>query len=159
MTDDQSLPDLSARGGGTGRDGIDGGRPAEAPAGKPEPMSPGTRSILLVEDDAAVREALRTVLEFDGYAVTEFDSAEALLEQPVADNAGFLILDVNLPGMSGLKALEHLRRTEVWAPAVIVSARATDEMRQEARRLNAVDLLTKPIDIDALLDILARACR
>lgn len=106
-----------------------------------------------------MREALRTVLELDGYGVRAFDSAEALLADAATADATSLILDVNLPGMSGLKALEHLRRTEIWIPAIVVSARATEEMRQEARRLNALEFLTKPIDVDLLLGLLGGIAR
>lgn len=123
--------------------------------GRPEP-APVKPPIAIVEDDAAVREALRTVLELDGYAVSAFQSAEALFAAGGLDAATCLILDVNLPGMSGLQALDRLRLAGGAFAAIVVSARATDEMRREAARLKAADFLEKPIDVDALLDTLGR---
>lgn len=131
------------------------GRCADAdltdPSGRPEraALKP---SIVIVEDDAAVREALRTVLELDGYVVSGFESAEELFAAAPPPAGACVILDVNLPGMSGLQALERLRRTAPPVAAIVVSARATEEMRREAARLEARDFLEKPIDIDALLD-------
>lgn len=132
----------------------------DAHFGAPDPRAgTGGPAVVLVEDDASVREALRTVLELDGYGVRALESAEALLADVAIADTTCLILDVNLPGISGLRALEHLRRTEIWTPAIVVSARATDAMRQEALRLNAIDLLTKPIDIDLLLGLLGGIAR
>lgn len=112
--------------------------------------------VLLVEDDHAVRESLKTVLELDGYAVSEFDSAEAFLEAAHFSERSCAIIDVNLPGISGLKALERLRAAENWVPAIMVSARASDETRSEARRLNALSVLDKPINLSLLLASLAQ---
>lgn len=111
---------------------------------------------MIVEDDAAVREALRTVLELDGYQVTGFESAEELFDGAALESRSCVILDVNLPGMSGLQALERLTRTHEGLTTVVISARATDEMRREAARLGASHFLDKPIDIDALLAVLER---
>ena len=112
--------------------------------------------IVIVEDDASVREALRTVLELDGYEVSGFESAEDMFAGSPLDAGTCVILDVNLPGISGLQALERLRREDGGLAAIVVSARATDGMRREAARLKALDFLEKPIDIDALLDTLGR---
>lgn len=117
-------------------------------------MSP---PVVIVEDDASVREALRTVLELDGYQVSGFESAEDLFASLPLNPGSCLILDVNLPGLSGLQALDRLRRAQDGLAAIIVSARATDEMRREAARLQALDFLEKPIDMDALLSTLGRA--
>lgn len=109
-------------------------------------------SIVIVEDDASVGEALRTVLELDGYEVAVFESAEEMFAGATPAPGDCIILDVNLPGISGLQALQRLRRTDPGLAAIVVSARASDEMRREAARLQALDFLDKPIDVEALLD-------
>ncbi|MEW5420428.1 response regulator [Amorphus sp. 3PC139-8] len=128
---------------------------AEAATFDPESPPRAQTEVLLVEDDDAVRESLRTVLELDGYAVSEFHSAEDFLKAARFSALSCAIIDVNLPGISGLKALEKLRAAGNWVPAIVVSARASEETRAEARRLNALRVLDKPIDLSLLLTALA----
>ena len=107
-------------------------------------------SVLIVEDNKAARESLRMVLETYGYEIEEFAAGEELIARGAMDNSACVILDVNLPGASGLETLARLRAMGISVPAVIVSGRATNEMRVQAARLNAVAFFEKPIDIDAL---------
>lgn len=115
--------------------------------------------ILLVEDDASVREALTFALKIEGYAVEVFEDAEALLgvaELPAAD---CLVLDQQLPGLSGVEALAALRARSMTAPAILITTQPKAGVRIAAERLGA-RLLEKPLLGDvlpaALRDILGR---
>ncbi|MDQ0316698.1 response regulator transcription factor [Amorphus orientalis] len=109
------------------------------------------REVVLVEDDESVRESLGTILKLDGFRVAEFDSAEAFLAHARIEPGTVLVFDIDLPGISGLQALARLRAAGNRVPAIVVSGRATDEMRREAKRLDARAFLTKPIDLDRLM--------
>ena len=108
-------------------------------------------TLLIVEDDKAVRDSLRMVLEVFGYTVEVFASGEEFIERAEFDDGSVLILDVRLPGTSGLGVLEHVRARGILAPAILVSALSTEPMRARAAGLNAVAFFDKPVDIDRLL--------
>nr|WP_281380094.1 response regulator [Prosthecomicrobium pneumaticum] len=127
-------------------------------------------TIVIVEDDKAVRESLRMVLETYGYAVEDFASGEAFLDQQEIGDDRFVVIDAGLPGASGLETLARMRARNggletlarmrarnVGLPSVVVSARSDDEMARRARRAGALALLDKPIDIDALLRAIERS--
>lgn len=109
-------------------------------------------TIVIIEDDKAARHSLRMVLEAFGHQVEDYATAEELAARGPLDVTNLLILDVNLPGASGLETLEQLRAIGLSVPAVLVSGRATAEMRSQAKRLNALAFFDKPIDIDGLLN-------
>lgn len=113
-------------------------------------------TIVIVEDDKAVRDSLRMVLETYGYAVEEFPTGEAFLDQERLDGERFVVLDVGLPGASGLEVLRRMRARQVALPTVVVSAREGAVMEEEALRFGALALLDKPIDIDALVAAIER---
>ncbi|WP_163273095.1 response regulator transcription factor [Chelativorans alearense] len=108
-------------------------------------------TILIVEDDRATRHSLRMVLEVYGYTVKDFASAEDMAEE-LPDPRSCLILDVNLPGASGLETLGRLRASGSSIPAVLVTGRPSDKLRDEAAHLDALAFFEKPINIDALLE-------
>lgn len=112
--------------------------------------------ILIVEDDKAVRESLRMLLETYGYAVEEFASGEALLSYRDLAGGGCVILDLVLPGASGLETLERLRARKVGLPVVVISGRVGRGARAAAERLDAAAFFDKPINTDALLSTLRR---
>jgi two-component system response regulator FixJ len=108
-------------------------------------------TILIVEDDKAVRHSLRMVLETYGYEVEEFASGEELFDQGQLERSGCVILDVNLPGASGLETLEKMRAMNFALPAIVVSGRGGRNLHERAKGLNAIAFFDKPVDIDALL--------
>ncbi|CAH1659809.1 Response regulator receiver domain-containing protein [Chelatococcus asaccharovorans] len=110
--------------------------------------------ILIVEDDKAVRDSLRMVLEIYGYAVEVFASGEALLTYKGLGGSRCVILDVNLPGASGLETLARMHSEKIAVPAIVVSGRANRDARAQAEKLKALAFFDKPIDIDALLSTL-----
>jgi two-component system, CitB family, response regulator MalR len=114
-----------------------------------------TLSILVVEDDPGVADLLRVLLnDVDGWAATvAHDAAEArAIVQQV--RLGVVVLDINLPGISGLELLELLRQDENWQePPVIIVSSAVDEphLRQAIRRARASKVLSKPFDVDQVI--------
>lgn len=109
------------------------------------------KRIYIVEDDDAVRDSFQAALSVYGYPVAGFASGEAFLAGADLSGAGCVVLDVNLPGMSGLEVLARIRGAGSLVLVVMVSGRATPEMKTQARRLGARSFFEKPTDIDELL--------
>jgi two-component system response regulator FixJ len=120
---------------------------------------PPKPTIFVVDDDAAVRQSLRVLLEVNGYAVQTFDSAEAFLAQLPDAESGCLLLDVRMPGMSGLDLQRELTRRAVDLPVVVITGHGDVPMAVAALKAGAVDFLEKPFDSDALLASLRDALR
>jgi FixJ family two-component response regulator len=110
----------------------------------------------VVDDDEAVRESLEAVLFVSGFLVNTYASGEDFLAR-APDDRGCLVLDVNMPGMSGLELLERLARDGVRRPAVILTARRDDGLRELAFSLGASRVLGKPVRTDELLAAIAEA--
>ncbi len=107
--------------------------------------------IAIIDDDALVRPALKDCMESAGYSVEVFGSAEEFLASNVAGNAVCLIVDVNLPGITGLELQERLAGNGTHAPIVFVSAHGTDVNRKKAARQGAAGFLSKPVRREDLL--------
>jgi len=120
-----------------------------------------TLSILVVEDDPGVADLLRELLnDVDGWAATvahDAAAARATFQQVQIDA---LVLDIELPGISGLELLTLLRQEEGWheQPVIIVSAIShRPEVREAIRRGQVTEALAKPFDLDQLVRIIAAA--
>lgn len=127
-----------------------------------DPVTPSV-SVLVVEDDPAVAELIRSVLnDVEGWGVAvAHDAAEARsVFRQVRINV--LVLDINLPGISGLELLELLRQDEGWAepPVIIVSATADEPgVRAALRDARVTRTLKKPFDLDELIASIKDAIR
>lgn len=110
-----------------------------------------TASICIIDDDEAVRDSLAILLEACGYAVVGFASALTFLNG--TDIAAYLCLlvDLHMPGMSGLELLELLRGRGVETPAALITAAADAMIRSKAAHLPDLVILEKPVDGDLLL--------
>ena len=107
--------------------------------------------IFIVDDDAAVRKAVRRLLTPLRYAVCAFASAEQFLAQTQSGAPGCLILDMRLPGITGLQLQKHLADHAWRLPVIFITAHGDPRSREEALRGGAVDYLLKPFDCDRLL--------
>lgn len=116
-----------------------------------------TERVILVDDDPDVRDAASLLLSTSGYTVESLESAEALLERVTAADRGCLLLDVRLPGMSGLALQRTLRERGIRLPIVFISGHGDIPMAVEAVNAGAMDFLEKPFDEDALLERIERA--
>jgi len=108
--------------------------------------------VILIEDDASVRTAVKELIESIGLRVRIYASASAFLESHNPDTASCLVLDVRLPEVSGVKLQEMLSRAGIYVPIVFISAYADVAMAVDAMKAGAVDFLTKPFRSQDLLD-------
>src|SRR5260370_30708486 len=106
-------------------------------------------NLLVVDDECAIREALRGILEEEGYKVFLAESAEACLDQLKKRGCNVVLLDIWLPGMDGLDALGHIRQLELEsAPdVVIISSHATIETPVPDTKLGALYFLPHQLSI------------
>lgn len=160
---------------GVGRPGDARLRPVGAPRGRPNRRSPRPRRlagenregctvvaqtrpiIAVIDDDESVRVALRRLIRSAGLDASVFTSAEDYLASAVQRRADCLILDVCMPGMSGLELQRRLSATGRYPPVVFITAHEDEPARRAALEAGAVGFLSKPFDDALLLDALARA--
>src|SRR5262245_16052390 len=117
----------------------------------------GEAVVVVIEDDASVRAAVKELIESVGLKVRLYASANAFLEAHNPDTTSCLVLDVRLPELSGIKLQEKLSKAGVTVPVVFISAYADVEMAVSAMKAGAVDFLTKPFRRQDLLDALFTA--
>ena len=113
--------------------------------------------ISIVDDDVLVRRALERVCKFSGYAVELYESAEEFLDANSAVETDCLILDVHLPGRSGLQLQQELHAAGKRVPIVFVTAYEDEQSRNQAIQTGAVEFLQKPLDNDRLLKVIRKA--
>jgi len=108
--------------------------------------TPATRQVFLVDDDDAVRDALQLLLTVSGLQVRPFASAEAFLEYYRPEYPGCLVLDVRMPGMSGLKLQEVLLARRIPLPIIFITAHGDIPSAVDAIKRGAVAFIEKPFD-------------
>lgn len=112
------------------------------------PSAP-SNTVFIVDDDEAVRDSLRWLLEANGYRVRAFESAEAFLAAYDPASVGVLIVDVRMPGMSGLELQEHLLARQIAIPIVFITGHGDVPMAVSTIKKGAVDFIEKPFnDVD-----------
>lgn len=111
----------------------------------------------MVEDDDAVRDSTRAVLESLGFDVSEYASAVDFLTAVSRPLGGCVLLDLHMPGMSGLELLELIRRRGWDLPAIIVTGRSDELLKARAGHAGIVTFLTKPIEEATLVQALDNA--
>jgi FixJ family two-component response regulator len=120
-------------------------------------MIASEQTVFIVEDDAAVRDSLGLLLGLKGYRTQSFECAEDFLRVYQASWAGCLLLDIKMPGMSGLELQEALRQKNLALPIIIMTAHGDVPTVRTALKSGAVDFLEKPVDPDALLTAIRTA--
>lgn len=108
-------------------------------------MSKAPDVILLVDDDAAVRNALKFSLEMEGFSVRLYPTPEALLAESDLPAGGCLVIDYRMPEIDGLELVERLRHRGVALPVLLISGRVTRSLRERASGLGIRDVLEKPL--------------
>lgn len=98
----------------------------------------------IVDDDEALRDSLAWMLEANGYAVAAYESGEAFLNACKPGMAGCIVLDVRMPGMSGLELFEELGRRRCGLPVVFITGHGDVPMAVSALKKGAVDFIEKP---------------
>ena len=107
--------------------------------------------VYIVDDDASVREAVGSLLRSEGLKVKTFGSALEFLASPRLDPPSCLVLDVELPGLSGLDLQQELVKGNVQVPIIFLTGHGDIPMSVRAIKAGALDFLTKPVDVDQLL--------
>src|SRR6202035_2885684 len=109
------------------------------------------RHISIVDDDASIREALKSLMRSVRFNVDAFASAEEFLASKRVDDTACLILDVYLPGMNGFELQNHMKIEGRAIPIIFITAHSDDGSRQRALKGGAADFLSKPVRREALL--------
>ena len=107
--------------------------------------------IAIVDDDPAMRKAVGRLCSAAALTSRCFESAEGFLTSDALEDAGFLILDIHLPGLSGFELHEHLMNRGICRPVVFITGQDNPLSREQARKAGAVAYLTKPFSAADLL--------
>jgi FixJ family two-component response regulator len=107
--------------------------------------------IAIVDDDEPLREALGSVLKAAGFSIDTFASAEEFLDFPDRQKMACLILDVRLPGMSGIELQRRLSESGYAIPIIFVTAHGDTSLREMVMKAGAAGFLNKPVRSDTLL--------
>jgi FixJ family two-component response regulator len=113
--------------------------------------------VYIVDDDQSVREALGSLFRSVGYQVHLFGSTDDFLKAKLADSSSCLVLDVRLPGLSGLDLQNHLQREGVHIPIIFMTGHGDIPMSVRAMKAGAVDFLPKPFRDQDMLDAVGNA--
>jgi FixJ family two-component response regulator len=113
--------------------------------------------ISIVDDDNSVRESLHSLLRSVGFSVHVFISAEDFLKSDHLDKTDCLILDVRMPGMTGIELQRQLKAQGCQIPIIFISAHADEETRTQALSAVAVAFLAKPLNEEMVLTALKAA--
>jgi FixJ family two-component response regulator len=116
-----------------------------------------TPTICIVDDDEVVRDSMRAVLESRHYRVSDFASGAELLASGVASGVDCLVLDIHMPGMTGLELLRELGARRIATPVILITGRSDPTIAAQARALGARALLDKPVSHSTLFDTIQRA--
>ena len=113
--------------------------------------------VFIVDDDASVRKSLVRLLQSAGYTVEAFGSAREFLARPPSVGPSCLVLDVRMPGITGLDLQRTLAAAAHRIPIVFVTGHGDIPMSVTAMKAGAIDFLTKPFDVEVLFEAIERA--
>lgn len=114
-------------------------------------------TVFVVDDDNAMRRGLEFLVSSAGYMVNAFDSAQAFLDYYRTPMYGCLLLDVRMPGMSGLELLDYMRARNIWIPVIFVTAFGNIPLAVRAVKTGAFDFIEKPFNSAELLSRIRNA--
>ncbi len=113
--------------------------------------------VFIVDDDEAMRNSLRWLIESVGRTVETYESARAFLENHYPGRSGCLLLDVRMPGMSGLELQSQLESHDIRLPVIILTGHGDVGMAVKAMKAGALDFIEKPFDDELLLAAIEKA--
>jgi FixJ family two-component response regulator len=113
--------------------------------------------VFVVDDDNSVRRALHRLIKSVGMRVETFESAKEFLLRPEHDGPSCLVLDIRMPGLSGLDLQEELSKADPALPIIFITGHGTIPMSVRAMKAGAIDFLEKPFEDQALLDLIQRS--
>ena len=122
-----------------------------------DPASAAERIVFVIDDDAAMRETLGSLFRSVGLRVELFGSAREFAEFRMPDVASCLVLDIRLPGVSGLEFQTELAAKDIRVPIIFMTGHGDIPMSVKAMKAGAIDFLTKPFRDQDILDAVSRA--
>jgi CheY-like chemotaxis protein len=114
-------------------------------------------NLLVSDDDSAFRHVLCEGLSRRGFRVVEAQDGEEAIEKITHCEIHFALVDVHMPRVTGLEVMRHLTQSPHSLPCVLMSAQLDDEIRREAERMRAYKVLSKPIRLRQLTDLVCGA--
>ena len=114
--------------------------------------NPSSQLVVIVDDDRSVQNALKDLMESAGLSARCFGSAEEFLEWDMRNQAACLLLDIRMPGMSGLELQAKLNAEGFHIPIIFITAHGDAKMKMRAMKAGAVEFLSKPFDDEVLLE-------
>lgn len=107
--------------------------------------------ILIVDDEAAIRSALKEVLEYEGFTIIEAADGEAALKMVLKESFDLIFCDIKMPKLDGLDFLSELKKEEINVPVVMITGHGTIDTAVEAIKRGAYDFIQKPLDLNRVL--------
>jgi FixJ family two-component response regulator len=133
-------------------------RPSSSPSLPPPQIdAPGDPTVFIVDDEVAVAESLRWLIESVGLRVETFSAASEFLARYRPERAGCLVLDVRMPAMSGLELQDRLKGQGVSLPIIFVTGHGGVQTAVRALKGGAFDFIEKPFDDQRMLDLVQKA--
>lgn len=120
-------------------------------------LLPDMPTVFVIDDDAGIRASIQGLLKSVGLRSECFETAEQFLQRKSSDGPSCIILDVNLPGISGMDFQQELRNAGLQIPIIFLTAHGDIPMAVKATKSGAVEFLTKPVPKPQLLDAIHRA--
>jgi RNA polymerase sigma factor (sigma-70 family) len=114
-------------------------------------------NVFVVDDDQAMRNSLKWLIESVGMSVETFSTADEFIRSYYPGRAGCLLLDVRMPGMSGLELQEHFIKHQINIPIIIITGHGDVPMAVRAMKAGAIDFIEKPFNDELLLESIRNA--
>jgi two-component system nitrogen regulation response regulator NtrX len=115
------------------------------------PKAKAMSKILIVDDEAAIRSALKEVLEYEGFTIIEAADGEAALKMVLKESFDLIFCDIKMPKLDGLDFLSELKKEEINVPVVMITGHGTIDTAVEAIKRGAYDFIQKPLDLNRVL--------
>ena len=125
--------------------------------GTASPTAEAASLVCVIDDDSAVRDALSSLLRSVGLQVKIFGSVPEFFQSELPDVTSCLVLDIRMPGMSGLDFQDHLSKANIRIPIIFMTGHGDIPMSVRAMKAGAIDFLTKPFRDQDMLDAVAKA--
>jgi DNA-binding NtrC family response regulator len=119
----------------------------------------GRRRVLVVDDERLVRGVLRDMVEYLGYSASTAASGELAIATMAAVEPHVVLLDLKMPGMSGLQVLGHFRQHYPAVPVIVITGSTNEEIARQASAGGAFSIVEKPFDLNTMRDVVAAAIR
>lgn len=120
-------------------------------------MSSSDAIVFVVDDDTAVRNAVKRLIRSLGFAVETFESAQAFLKHEPHDGPACLVLDIRMPGTSGIDLQKQLATAGIQIPIIFITGHGTIPMTVKAMKAGAMDFIEKPFEDQELIDAIHTA--